>query len=63
MIPNYKQLKIKLMAVKEHYILLKGDTIIGNASTIEKIKEQFNATPPKKRILDGRAIYKLVMED
>lgn len=51
------------MKAKEHYILIKGDKIIGNASTIEKIKEQFNATPPKKKILDGRAIYKLVIED
>ena len=40
-----------------------GPKIKENSDVENKIKEQFNATPPKKKILDGRAIYKLVMED
>jgi hypothetical protein len=47
----------------EKYIIFKGDDIEGNASSLDKAWELFNSLPPKKRLLDGRAIYKAVYEE
>jgi hypothetical protein len=49
--------------VEEHYLIFKGDNIKGNASTLKEAKEKYDKLSPKKRILDGRAIYKLVKEE
>ena len=49
--------------IREHYLVFKGDDIAGNEDTLVKAKEAYNKLPPKKRILDGRAIYKLVKEE
>lgn len=48
---------------REHYIIFKGDDIVESASSLEQAKEIYDKLPPKKRILDGRSIYKLVKED
>jgi len=49
--------------VQEHYIILKGDVIKDNALTLEEAKEKYSKLKPKKRLLDGRSIYKLVKEE
>jgi hypothetical protein len=49
--------------MREHYILIKGEEVVDSDSSLKKIKEKFDKLPPKKKILDGRAIYKLVKED
>ena len=49
--------------VKEHYLIFKGDNIKGNAWTLKEAKEVYDKLPPKKRLLDGRAIYKLVKQE
>ena len=49
--------------MREHYILIKGEEVVDSDSSLEKIKEKFDKLPPKKRLLDGRAIYKLILED
>jgi len=51
------------MTPREHYIITKGDKIVANATSLAEAKEKFDKLPPKKRILDGRAIYKMVQED
>jgi hypothetical protein len=48
---------------EEHYIILKGDSIRDNATTLKEAKEKYNKLKPKKRLLDGRSIYKLVKEE
>lgn len=45
---------------QEHYIIFKGEEIVGTASTLKEAKEKYDSLPPMKAILDGRAIYKEV---
>lgn len=51
------------MEVREQYIILKSEKIVDSATSLKEAIDKFNALPPKKKILDGRAIYKLVKED
>lgn len=49
--------------LKEHYIIFKGDDIVGESADLKKAEEIYDSTPPKKRLTDGRALYKLIKED
>jgi hypothetical protein len=48
---------------RESYIIFKGDEIVKECRTLEEANAVFDSLPPRKRLLDGRAIYKLVRED
>ena len=51
------------MKVRENYIVFKGDNIVYSTESLEKAKEKFDKLLPRQKILDGRAIYKLIKED
>jgi hypothetical protein len=46
-----------------HFIVLKGDDVEGNAQTFEKAVEIYNGLKPKQRLIDGREIYQLVWRE